>query len=230
MVESSLEDIPMSTVRLSLLDFRYAPWGLFTDTEKPEPFIWLTQDSPVGETDSSFLTDQDLDRIYQFFVMGALSIEGLKLVEENEVELPPEPPQVPIQDSGYSPVADAQTIMDVTNLIRNENKRHEEIIQKKMEASYPEIKKLLSMNAGPLKKELKKMAKTTPSVSFFQECRKKELSGKDRKTVIAVLVEIIQSKIAVINMDGRAGTHTGQTALSEAYFDMIEEYEDEDED
>ena len=219
----------MPTVTLSLLNLRHAPWGLLTDEEIPQTLVWLTEESPVSKVESEMLTDWDVTRIIQSCQAKIISAEGLEGYESiSETPNIPRATSVPITSPLRPKVASSETIMDVTQLMRNEAKKAQ-VLEEKIKASYPKIDELLSMPATKLKKELKELAKGRTLVSFFQECRKKELEGKDRKTVIAVLVEIIQTKINQVSIDGKPGGHTGQTALSNAYYDMIEEFEDEDE-
>jgi hypothetical protein len=225
----------MPAVKLSLTNQRHAPWGLLTDEEHPRTLVWLTETNPSGEVDSILLTDWDLSRIYQSEAAGIIAVDGLENpytipsgIDPNEKD-PRINPVVQIDQIVAPKVQSSETIMDVTALMREEAKRAE-LIKSKINNSYPKIEGLLAQPAHSLKKELKSLAKDQVMVSFFQACRAKELEGKNRKTVVAVLVEIIQAKIAAVGVDSRGNSQTGQTALSDAYYDMIEEFEDEEDD
>ena len=220
----------MSTVTLTLINPRYAPWGLLTDEEKPQMIVWLTEETPSQEVEKILLSDWDVVRIKQAENAQIISVIGLDDVglinEEDETE--EVEPCVPIAASKTPAVADSQTIMDVTQLMRKEAEKAK-ALEEKIKGRYPKIDELLAEPAYKLKKELKELAKGRTLVSFFQEARKKEIEGKDRKTVVSVLTDIIQAKIAAVGMDGYTNGTTGQTSLSDAYYDMIEEFEDEDE-
>lgn len=221
----------MSTVTLTLLKPRYAPWGLLTDEETPRMIVWLTEEDPVQEVDSLLLSDWDVARILQSDQAGIIHQEGI-----NDVQLVSAEPQtpdgvngaVPIPSSIAPKVAPHEMVMDVTQLMRQEAERAKQFEQK-VQSRYPKLDELLSTPANQLKKQLKELAKGRTPVSFFQEARKKEQLGKDRKTVISVLTDIIQAKINAVGVDGQANMHTGQTTLSDAYYDMIEEFEEEEE-
>lgn len=219
----------MSTVTLSLTNARHAPWGLLTEEEQPQMVVWLTEEQSTQDIDSAILTDWDVSRIIHSRDAGILEVKGLENYESISQETKvPRSSAVPIVSPVSPKVAPSETIMDVTQLMRQEAERSK-VIEEKIRNRYPKINELLSMPAHKLKKEIKSLAKGVAPISLFQELRKKEIEGKDRKTVIAVLTEVIQSKINAVGIDGRPGMHTGQTALSEAYYDMIEEFEDEDE-
>jgi len=218
----------MSTVTLTLKNPRYAPWGLLTDEETPQMIVWLTEEDPVKKIEATLLTDWDVVRIKQSEAADIIVAEGLESVklvtEEAKVRSAGAPISTPVQ----SKVSSSNTIMDVTQLMRQDADRAK-ALEERVKSRYPKLDELLAMPAHKLKKELKELAKDGTMVSFFQEARKKEQDGKDRKTVLSVLTDIIQSKINAVGLDGRASTQTGQTALSEAYYDMIEEFEDEEE-
>ncbi len=213
----------MSTVTLSLVNIRHAPWGLLTDQEPPEMIVWLTEENPSAEIDSIMLLDGDLIRIDQSWNAGIINVSGLKSHNEMTVPSIPKSVSAPIVSPARPKVSPSETIMDVTQLMRKEADRAK-VIEEKVKSRYPKIDELLVLPAFKLKKELKTLAKSQITVSFFQECRNKEINGKNRKTVIAVLVEIVQAKISAIGLDGRSG----ESSLSNAYYDMIEEFEDEE--
>jgi hypothetical protein len=218
----------MSTVTISLTSPRYAPWGLLTDEEHPQTLCWLTEMHPTAHLDSEILTDWDVKRIEHSCLSGVVTVDGLDFPGD-----PRKPAShimtVPVGNSVQSKVQPSETIMDVTALMRQEAQRAE-AIKERIVNRYPVLDEVLELPANQLKKKLKEMAKDPNCLpTFFQEARKREMIGKDRKTVITLLVEIIQSKIAAQSVDGRANRGTGQTVLSDMYYDMIEEFEDEDE-
>lgn len=220
----------MSTVTLTLRDPKYAPWGLLTEDEPPQMLVWLTLEEPINEIDSAMLSDWDVVRIIQSRNAGILEATGLEGFESvSDVPKVPKATSVPIVSPIRPKVASSETIMDVTQLMKKDAVRAQ-ALEDRIKGSYPKIDKLLALPAHTLKKELKELAKGRALVSFFQEARKKEMAGKDRKTVVSVLTDIIQAKINAIGIDGQQNMQTGQTMLSDAYYDMIEEFEDEDED
>jgi hypothetical protein len=218
----------MSTVTLTLIKSKYAPWGLLTEEENPRMLVWLTEESPEAQIDSMMLTYGDISRIQQSKSAGIIDASGIDEIDQlpSTSTIPPTiSTPVPIQNEPK--IAPPEVVMDVTQLMRQEAERAM-ALEKRIMESYPEVDKLLAKPAYGLKKELKRLAKGNTSISFFQRCRKNEQEGKNRKSVIAVLVEIIQAKINAVRADSRPGGYTNQTSLSSAYYDLIEEFEDED--
>lgn len=216
----------MSIVTFSLRNLKHAPWGLLTEEERPQPIVWLTEMNPIDQIDHSFLSESDIIRAKQGEAQGFIIVEGLS----PEFKLSQAPKYVettPILSQPESKLASQETIMDVATLIKEENERAKEI-EKKVVSRGPKVEEFISLPAHKLKKEIKRLAKEGTYISFFQACRTKEVSGKNRKSVIAVLIEVIQAQIAAIGVDRVASKHSGQTILSNAYYDMIEEFEDED--
>ena len=217
----------MSLLTLSLINTRYAPWGLLSDDEPPRQIVWLTEMQPTASVDSALLSNWDRQRIQQSYDAHIIVVDGL--------DNPNPEPKVdssrvmPVGQEAPSKIADPQTIIDVTQLIREEAEKEQQLKDRVL-SSYPSLDTILALSAGKAKKQLKELAKTIPSVSFFQEARKKEMSDKNRKTVIAVLVEIVQAKINAVGLDASKALVGGQNGLADAYYGLIEEYEDEDED
>jgi hypothetical protein len=219
----------MSIINIHLISPKDSPWGLLTNEDNPRTLVWLTAENPDAEIDSLMLTELDIRCIQQGKLIGVIEADGIEEIDKIQSgSRAPKVNNILIPSSVRPQVAPSEVVLDVTQLMRKEVKRAQ-ALEEKIKDRYPQIDDLLAKPANQLKKELKDLAKGSTLVSFFQECRKKEQNGKDRKSVIAVLVEIIQAKINAVGIDGNANARTGQTFLSDAYYDMIEEYEDEDE-
>jgi len=206
------------TVTFQLTEARFAPWGLFTDTEKPAPFVWLSDEHTVGRVSRNHLSESDIIRIRADVRSGLIIVTGL----EDGPEVPPPPGPTPVAVPLNPPL-----VMDVAQLMHKEmaeGKRFEE----RLKRGYPKVDEFLDRPAHVVRKELKSAAKKGITLPFFQSCRKGELAGKERKTVIRLLTEIIQRKVAAVGATGATNRVTGQSLLSDAYFDMIEEEEEED--
>jgi len=203
----------MDFVTLKLKDFSQAPWGLFTDEFPPQPLVWLTEVNSNAKIARAALTDTDIKNIWSGQCTGVITSEGLFLEEKKEES---------VQDTAQS------KIFDVSELMRQED---QQTARKKqfLENKYPNLDEILALPASKLKKKLKEMAKSA-TVPFFQEAKRREEGNKDRKTVIAVLVEIIQKKVTAVGLVGSVNAVTGESMVADTYYDMIEEFEDEDED
>jgi hypothetical protein len=217
----------MSIITLRLKDKKYAPWGLLTDEPQPRTIIWLTELEPEGYIDSETLTDWDISRIIQSVNQEVITQSGLFLPE-------PESKQNVLDSSDLSNIVSSinanvaskimpsAEVIDVTNLLKEQINNSEETVMR-VQDGYPEVDNILKLPANQLKKRLKKMAKKSFSISFFKNCKKREEEKKNRKTIIAILIRIIQAKIAAIEVDRRFDSYSGQTTLSDQYYDMIEE-------
>ncbi len=219
----------MSTVTITLTHLRYSPWGLLTDEEHPQTLCWLTDLQPTAYIDSEILTDWDIQRIHQSYLGGVVSVVGLDFPGDPRKPSSSSIQTTPIDQTVHSRVQSPEMIMDVTALMRQET-QHAEAIKQRLTNRYPVIDELVILQANQLKKKIKELAKDPNCLpSFLQELRKKEMSSKNRSTVVALLVEVIQAKIAAQGVDGIGNRNTGQTALAELYYDTIEEFEDDDE-
>jgi len=202
----------MDTVTFELKDFSQSPWGLFTEEFPPQPFVWLTEISPTAEIYRSSLSQRDIENIWLAQSLGVISTEGLFIEEDLKAKEQVDNTQA--------------NIFDVAELMRKENQSS---AKKKhfLDNKYPGLDTLLALPAPKLKKELKQMAKTA-AVSFFQEARKREETGKGRKTVLAVLLDIIQKKVEALGLAKSVNSMTGESMVSDIYYESIEEFSDED--
>lgn len=224
----------MATITITLRNTKYAPWGLLTDEEHPRTIVWLTAENPVCEIDSGYLTDWDLVRIQESVRNGFIDASGVEELEIVTIQQSTDPSSkfkgntVPIDSKPEPKDIDQNMIMDVSALMREQIKKSEEA-NKAVDSGYPKAAEILQQKAPDLKKALKELAKTGAPVSLFQDCRRKETQGKNRKTVIAVLLDIIKTKIDLVAENGHRSAQYGQSKLADIYFDQIEEYEDEEE-
>jgi len=214
----------MSLVTLTLTNNKFSPWGLLTEGEYPQPIIWLTEDNPTAQVLYDHLSKGDLIRIMQGVLSKMIVAEGLEI--ETPKPVIPQIPSFPTKER-KSKVADKETTMQVLSQMAKEKGQYEEL-KKRLTHRSSEVEEILKLPAHKVRKRLKECAKGNYTVQFFQSCRRVEEEDKDRKTILALLVDLIQAKIAAVHVD-RVGTQTGQSALSSAYYDMIEEFEDEDE-
>jgi hypothetical protein len=222
----------MSIITLRLLNEKYAPWGLLTDEPQPRTIVWLTIAEPEGNIRSEILSDWDLSRIMQGKNLGIISVDGLNFPQQETIN---SEPQMNIDEvvsaakstTSYSQKLPSSEVLDVTKLLREESEKSKEIAET-VSQGYPEVDVILKLPANKLRKKLKQMAKENFSISFFKNCKKKEERGKSRKTVIALLVDIITAKIAAIDVEGKYNVYTGKTSLDDQYYDMIEEFDDEE--
>jgi len=220
----------MSNVVVSLLNKKFAPWGLLTDEPKPRILLWLTETDPSGEIDSELLSLTDIERLSQGFIRRIIDIQGL----EDYIRMPTtsfdersEAPHIPPLPETVSKPASNETVFDVMALIKKEeelSKVHASILKKKVEAQAPDVEKTLSMGGKLLKKKLKELAQKDLDIFFFQACKKQEETGRKRSSVISVLTDIIKSKMTAIELLGRAG----QEKLDKLYYEQIEEFPEED--
>ncbi len=207
----------MSEVTFTLIKENYAPWGLFAESAPEQIVVWLTPENPVCLIDSILLSETHIEISRHSQAAGIISITGLP--DENKDSFEALPKSEPVSQFAQNLVG----LMKKDIEVGNEQKF-------KALAGNPEVDKVLSMPVGKLKKELKRIAKEDSPASFFRECRSKEAEGKNRKTVIAVLVDIIQKKIKSSEHQVRSHFPGFRDVISEQYYNSIEEYEDEDED
>ena len=219
----------MSKVIIKLKHIKFSPWGLFREVSTPfgdiiaEPLLWVTEVSPVDEIEKSALGEAEIQKIISGHLQEKIEILGGIEIDKPQEELPSEvpPPSPP-------PVLSReQLIMDVSSIIEKEKEVKERFESLSLRRP-TQIEEFMSQKAHLVKKELKKAAKTGASLRFFKECRDYEEAHSNRKTVLSLLVEIIQRKVAIIGVDKVIDRQSGHTVLDDSYFDLIEEEEEPD--
>lgn len=214
----------MSTITISLSDKRFAPWGIFRKAYvaraiKSIPVIWLTEDLPEVEIEKEALLPSELQNLISAAQYGYILVSGMDI-----------PPLVPMTAPTLTqtPVSPIANILDVTSLFLKE----EEIIKESAVPRgvvYPQIDELLSKPAATVKKEIKSLAKKGVSISFLNECRSKEENGKARKTILSLLLDLTKEMVASVGVDSRVDKMSGRSLLSETYYSLIDESDDEEE-
>ncbi len=205
---------------------KFAPWGLFTESDKPEALVWLPSHLAKATVERAYLSEGDLQRAIADMRLGIITIEGL-INDEVPEPIGVQAPAVPDPEDKEEK---KNLVLDVAALMEKERLNGEARAKVIQQDPYPKLKELLKLPAHKLRRALKEEAVKNPSVQFFQAAKKAELEGKDRKTIVALLVEIIKLKLAAVHVEGRRDARTGLSSLDEAYYGEIEEFQEEDED
>lgn len=212
----------MSTITITLRSLRHSPWGLLTDGPRPQPIVWLTSEDPTKSVDSSLFSESDIDSLLRFEGAEIISVEGLDIPESLPSQLSLQP-SLPTENQFLS-VTDKQTNVEVSTLTQKELS-HSEEVRESLKNQDPDVSELLALHAYEIRKRLKVMAKGSYGPRFFQAVRRSEMKGKNRKTVVALLAEIVRGKIAEVGLERGFRDYK---SLSDTYYDEIIEYPEDD--
>jgi hypothetical protein len=149
-------------------------------------------------------------------------VEGLDIPESLPSQLSLQP-SLPTENQFLS-VTDKQTNVEVSTLTQKELS-HSEEVRESLKNQDPDVSELLALHAYEIRKRLKVMAKGSYGPRFFQAVRRSEMKGKNRKTVVALLAEIVRGKIAEVGLERGFRDYK---SLSDTYYDEIIEYPEDD--
>ena len=199
-----------SIVTFELIDLSQSPWGILSQGNKPMPIVWLTEYDPIAKVEASHFTLADLNRIRLYANAGIIRVEGLPSEEEA-----PTRPIYPQPISTEVPIFDANALLNVGDADETDGGERLGLRRSKTEA-------FLDRNANEVKEELKMLAKRDASVAFFTDCRKLEIEGKQRKTVLSLLTRIISAKVEHANNPDPKMKPGARRKLEDSYYDAIE--------
>jgi hypothetical protein len=211
------------SIIVSLKDpLRTGTWGLFVnDQPNSIPKLWLTEETPKVEISLHLLTETDLISIRNYESLGVINVEGLK--SEPTVYNEDFMWQIPIEedDDDLSIDINVDEMIELSNNIIKEEEFIESL-NPKQDLYIDDINKVLSLPAHKCKKKLNELIKDSNSkidkFKFLKECRDYEQKEKKRKTILALIVDLMVKQVSSEEFSRIENT---KETLSDRYFDMI---------
>lgn len=204
------------------------PWGLFTEEKQPRIILpmWLTKKGQKFSCCEEDLTPNQVQVIENSYRQGIINVIGASFLNtvstEEETQIFEEPI---VEETPFQKLMREKT--ERLNCSKEKTEKEDSSLNEE------EVKSFLKRRQDKVLVDIKKAQK---SLSFFKDCRAKELkANKTRKKVIAALEEVIELKIASIKNDVGGMVNPdksnpesllgGQSLLEQQYGDMITEVE-----
>jgi hypothetical protein len=193
-------------VTFKLKNMNYAPWGIFLDDptlERPIPVVWLTSVTPTGSCDKDLLSEEDIKRISASIRAGIVEVEGIEALDDVK----------PMVLNGA--LIGRHSMQNQLNSGMNQDQK---------------VTALLEKEENDVIQELTHFATSGTNLAFFTKCRKAELAGEQRYKILKFLNTVIEDLMDAIEKAGnRVDQFTGKSKLSDAFFEMVEELTDGEE-
>jgi hypothetical protein len=215
---------------------KFSPWGLLKETKNyfgqviTEPIVWLTPNEPYQEVDREILSNEDIERIIRAHQVGILKADGLDIynpfgLDKKETSwIRPEQKQI-------TPKERIEMVQQVSRTIKLEENAKAKIKEDLNLGLERQAESFVNRKANIIRKDLKAVIGKDLNLPFLIKCRDVELREKNRKSVLSLLVELIETGIAGITTDRCIDKSTGYTDLDMLYSQMIvEEFDESEED
>lgn len=155
-------------VKIKLLKAKAAPWGLFTETEHPKAYVWLTAVGQEEVVDRRLLTSVDLERMRRDKRAGFIEVDGVDLTPPGVTTHPAQAPNSVIQQ-----------VLDLADLLRKGAVEDASMAEVSVDGTPVDNETLVNQFAGfdprALTQELQDIQATTAQQEFAKEKEEEDL-------------------------------------------------------